>query len=137
MKSLILVATLFASLAVSAGELKVIDVPSMKMPMGHINTKFTVDFKEGTVGVTATHKKTRPGKHPRTQVTSFEAIVPELSMVGDDLVLDVDGTSIICGTMGVTNVFKLPVLKLNGNCSLETKRPKTAKGRRFQVVVKY
>ncbi len=137
MKSLILVTCLFASMAVSAGELTVIDVPSLKMPFGHYDTKFEVNLKEGTAGVSVTHKKVRPGKHPRVRYTTFEEIVPELSMVGDDLVLDIDGSSIICGTMGVTNVFKLPVLKLNGNCLLKTQKVKTAKGRRFQVVVKY
>ena len=137
MKSLILVTSLFASLAVSAAELKVIDVPSTKMPYGHVDTKFEVNLKEGTAGVSATFKKVRPRKHPRIQVTSFESIVPELSMVGDDLMLDIDGTSVTCGTMGITRVFKLPVLKLNGNCLLESKRVKTNKGTRFQVVLKY
>lgn len=137
MKSFILITSLFASLAVSAGELKVIDVPSLKMPFGHVNTKFEVNLKEGTAGVVATHKKTRPGKHPRIRYTTFEAIVPELAMVGDELMLTIDGSSITCGTMGVTNVLKLPVLKLNGNCLLKSKRVKTSKGTRFQVVVKY
>ncbi|MCM2350657.1 MAG: hypothetical protein NDI69_11610 [Bacteriovoracaceae bacterium] len=137
MKRLVLVTSLFASLAVSAGELKVNDVPSTKMPYGHVNTQFEVNLQEGTAGVSATFKKVRPRKYSRIQVTSFEAIVPELSMVGNDLILDVDGSSITCGTMGVTNVFKLPALKLNGNCLLESKRVKTAKGKRFQVVVKY
>ncbi len=137
MRSLIFVASLFASLAVSAGELKVIDVPSTKMPYGHVDTKFEVNLKEGTAGVSATFKKIRPRKHPRIQVTSFESIVPELSMVGDDLILDIDGTSVTCGTMGITRVFKLPVLKLNGNCILESKRVRTNKGTRFQVVLKY
>lgn len=137
MKSLILVTCFLASMAVSAGELTVIDVSARKMPMGHVNTKFEINLQEGTAGVSATHKKVRPRKHPRIQYTTFEAIVPELSMVGGELVLNIDGSLITCGTMGITNVFKLPVLKLNGNCLLETKRVKTANGRRFQVVVKY
>lgn len=137
MKKLVLATGLFASLAASAGELKVIDVPSLKMPFGHVHTKFEVNLREGTAGVSATHKKTRPRKHPRIQVTSFEAIVPELSMVGDELVLNVDGSSVVCGKMGESRVFKLPVLNLNGNCLLETQRVKTAKGKRFQVVLKY
>lgn len=137
MKRLVIITSLFASLAVSAGELKVIDVPSLKMPHGYVDSKFEVNLKEGTAGVVATHKKTRPGKHPRYRYTTFEAIVPELSLVGDELILTVDGSTVVCGTMGVTNILKLPVLKLNGKCVLKEKRVKSAKGKRFQVVIKY
>ena len=138
MKKLVLMTTLFASLAVSAGELKVMDLPSSEMAHGHVTTRFEIDLNSGTAGVSATVTRRKPGRGGGTTYThTRENVVPELSMVGGTLALNVDGVSVDCGTMGVTIIFKRPVLNLNGNCDLDTRRVKTAQGRRFQLFIKY
>lgn len=138
MKKLVLVTSLFASLAVSAAELKVMDLPSLEMSHGHVTTRFEIDHSSGAAGVSATVTRKRPGRGGGTSYTrTHEKEVPELSMVGGTLFLNVDGVSVDCGSMGVTRIFKRPILNLNGNCDLETRRVKTAQGRRFQVFIKY
>ncbi len=138
MKKLVLVTSLFASLAVSAAELKVMDLPSLEMSHGHVTTRFEIDHSSGTAGVSATVTRRRPGRGGGTTYThTRENVVPELSMVDGTLSLFVDGTTVDCGTMGVTRIFKRPVLNLNGNCDLESRRVKTSQGRRFQLFIKY
>ncbi|MCM2350656.1 MAG: hypothetical protein NDI69_11605 [Bacteriovoracaceae bacterium] len=138
MKKLILAITLLASMAASAGELKVLDLPSSALAHGHVTTRFEINQSEGTAGVSATVTKRRPGRAGGSNYTkTFEKEVPELSMVGGTLSLNVDGVSVVCGTMGVTRIFKRPILNLNGNCDLETRRIRNAEGRRYQLFIKY
>lgn len=119
MKSLLLTAALLASFSASALELKVMDVSAAKA-LGTKTTRFEVNLNDGTAGVslTATRHMHRRGAISRT----FEKLVPELSLVGNDLVLTAEGQTITCGTMGETRIFKRPVLNLSGNCDIVTKR---------------
>lgn len=138
MKKLALLTGLFASLAVSAGELKVMDLPSHKISNGHVTTRFEINHREGTAGVVATLTKRQHGRGGgHVSVKHFESLVPELSMQGDSFVLDVEGQSIVCGTMGESRVFRRPVLNLNGNCELVTKRVSSSQGNRFQLFIRY
>lgn len=138
MKKLALFTTLFASLAVSAGEIMVMDMPSNKISNGHVTTRYEINHRDGSAGVVATLTKRRPGRGGGHTITKhFEKLVPELSMQGGSFVLDVEGQSIVCGTMGESRVFRRPVLKLNGNCDLVTKRVSSNVGRRFQLYIRY
>lgn len=138
MKKLAFITTLLVSMVASAGELKVLDVPSSDLANGHVTTRFEVNQAEGTAGVSVTLIKRRPGRGGGSTYTkTFEREVPELSMMDGTLALNVDGISIVCGTMGVTRLFKRPILNLNGNCDLETRRIHNTEGRRFQLFIKY
>lgn len=138
MKKLALFTGLFASLAVSAGEILVMDLPSNKISNGHVTTRFEINHHDGTAGVVATLTKRHPGRGGgHTTTKHFEKMVPELSMQSDSFLLNVEGQSILCGTMGESRVFRRPVLKLNGNCDLVTKRISSSEGRRFQLYIRY
>ena len=138
MKKLVLLTGLFASMAVSAGELKVMELPSSDVSHGHLHTRFEVNLNSGTAGVSATITRRRPGRGGGTTYThTFKEMVPELSMVGGDLVLNVDGAAVVCGTMGETRIFRRAVLNVNGNCDLVRKFVKTSSGRKFQLFIKY
>lgn len=138
MKKLVFFTSLITSLVASAGELKVMDLPSLEMSHGHVTSRFEIDLNSGTAGVSATVTRRKPGRGGGTTYThTRENMVPELSMVDGTLSLYVDGTIVYCGTMGVTRIFKRPVLNLNGNCDLDSRRVKTSQGRRFQLFIKY
>lgn len=138
MKKLAFITTLLISMAASAGELKVLDVPSSALGNGHITTRFEFNQTDGTAGVSVTSTKRTPGRSGgSTHTKTFERDVPELSMVDGTLALNVDGVSVVCGTMGITRIFKRPILNLNGNCDLETRRIYNVDGRRFQLFIKY
>lgn len=138
MKKLVLITGLLTAMTATAGELKVMDLPSSSMAGGHVTTRFEVNQLEGTAGVSATITKRRPGRGGGTTHTkTFEKEVPELSMIDGALTLNVDGVSVVCGTMGVTRIFKRPVLNLNGNCDLESRRIRSAEGRRYQLFIRY
>lgn len=122
MKSFIVVAALLSSFAVSAAELTVMSVPAKKV-RGTVETKFEVNLQDGTAGVSLTAtKRVMRGRGYHTVSKTFEAEVPELALVGKTLVLTTATESVECGTMGETRIFKRPVLLLNGNCDIITKR---------------
>lgn len=123
MKSFIVVAALLSSFAVSAAELTVMSVPTKKLVRSNLTTRFEVNLEDGTAGVSLTATRmVRRGRNSQMTSKTFEATVPELSLVDKTLVLNSNGESVECGTMGVTRVFKRPVLLLNGNCDVITKR---------------
>lgn len=123
MKSFIVVAALLSSFAVSAAELTVMSVPTKKLVRSTLTTRFEVNLEDGTAGVSLTASRmVRRGRDTHMRTKTFEAQVPELSLIDKTLVLNSNGETVECGTMGVTRVFKRPVLLLNGNCDVITKR---------------
>ncbi len=123
MKTLIVIAALLSSVAVSAAELTVMSVATSKLVRANLTTRFEVNLEDGTAGVSLTATRmVHRGRHSSMTSRTFETMVPELSLVDKTLVLNTNGESVECGMMGVTRVFKRPVLLLNGNCDVITKR---------------
>jgi hypothetical protein len=111
---------LVLSFSAVAAETKVM---SVKAGRGALSTKFVVDLNEQIHGVSLTvTKRVGSPKNRRTVVRTFFKAVPELVLNGDALEMNIDGVVVECGIMGETRVFRLPVLKLNGNCDLIAKR---------------
>jgi hypothetical protein len=122
MKSFILCCSLLVSIAASASELEVLKVPAREAGKGSLSTRFEVDLSNQTVGVSVkvTHKT--GGKTPYTTFRLFEANVPALSLVGQNVEFTQDGKSTVCGTMGVSRILKVPTLKLSGDCDVVASR---------------
>ena len=121
MKSFIVCLTLLASMAASASEIKVLEI-SARDARGTVSTRFEVNMQDATAGVSARVSRRVGGKNPYTVSNTFEAAVAELSMNGNNLDFNKDGVSVVCGTMGVSRVLKIPTLNLSGKCDLITKR---------------
>jgi hypothetical protein len=124
MKKMIALMSILASLAASASELQVMKIDANKSGTGTLSTRFEVNLNDNTAGVSVKITKRHPGKNHRTTTRTFEMVVADLSLNGDVLELNVDGKVVNCGTMGITRVFKLPTLKLSGNCDVVAKRVK-------------
>jgi hypothetical protein len=111
---------LVLSFSALAAETKVM---SVKAGRGALSTKFVVDLNDQIHGVSLTvTKRVGSPKNRRTVVRTFFKAVPELVLNGDALEMNIDGVVVECGIMGETRVFRLPVLRLNGNCDLIAKR---------------
>jgi hypothetical protein len=119
-KSFIATVALLASMSSFATEIKVLEIPQNYL--GNISARFKINLEEGTAGVKVLITRRTGGKNSHTSIRRFEAAIPELSMNGENLEFNKDGTNAICGTMGVTRIFKIPTLKLSGNCDFVTKR---------------
>lgn len=118
--TLVLLAFSFSALA---AETKVMSVSAKVAGHGALSTKFVVDLNNQIHGVSLTiTKRVGTARHRRTTTKTFFKAVPDLVLNGDSLEMNIDGTVIECGIMGETRVFRLPVLKLNGNCDLIAKR---------------
>lgn len=124
MKTMIAIVTILASMAVSASEVQVMKVDANKAGRGTLNTRFEVNLNDATAGVAVRITKRSGGKNHYTTSRDFEVIVPDLSLNGDILELNVDGKVVNCGTMGVSRIFKIPTLNLSGNCDVVAKRVK-------------
>jgi hypothetical protein len=122
MKALLMTVTLFASLSAVASEMKVLEI-SAQNSRGYVSPRFEVNIQDATAGVSATVRRSAGSSRNRYTVTrTYEAAVAELSLNGKDLEFNKDGVSVVCGTMGVTRVFKIPTLILSGKCDLVTKK---------------
>lgn len=132
MKFLGMILALSCSLSAFAAEKVVLEVSVKNIRASQLSTRFEVNLEEGTAGgsLTATRVISR-GRRSRRVVKHYEALIPELSLNGDVLTFEGAEGSVDCGTMGVTRVFKRPVLNLSGNCSLVTKRV----GKKVQLVL--
>lgn len=122
MKTVLAVAMILSSFTTFAAEQKVLEVSRDKVQGMRLSTRFEVNIAENIIGVSLTGAKTVGGpRNHHTVHKTFEAVVPELSLAGDDLLLN---NAINCGTMGKTRVFKIPVLKLSGACELSIRKSK-------------
>ena len=122
MKKFILSLSLLLSVAASAAEIKVLDIDAKTAGKGSLTTRFEVNLQDDTAGVSVRITKRHGGKNPYTTSRSFEKTVPELALNDKNLELTVDAKTVVCGTMGVTNVFNRPVLRLSGNCDVVARR---------------
>lgn len=129
--TLSLVALIF-TFSAFASERVVLEVAAGKVRASTFSTRFEINLNDGTAGASLTAKRSSMGpRDNRTIRKTFEALVPELSLVGNVLVYTDESGQVECGTMGETRVFKRPVLNLTGNCSLVTRRA----GKKIQVVL--
>lgn len=122
MKNLIVALSLLTSFASFASEIDVLKVEARAAGRGKLITKFVVNVADNTAGVSVKVVRKYGGKNPHTSTRTFKTDVSELSLNGDKLELNIDGKVVDCGTMGVTRILKLPVLKLSGNCDVVAKR---------------
>ena len=120
MKALLLSLALVTSFSALGSEIKVLEFAATR---GTVSTRFEVNMEDGTAGVSAKlAKRTGTARNRRTSYRTFESVVPELSLNGKNLEFNKDGESVVCGTMDVTRVFKIPTLLLSGKCDLQVRR---------------
>lgn len=90
-----------------------------------VETNFYMDQTTGQGHVKARVKqimRTHPREGGPSHVTVFsdKVSVPNLVLMGNDAVYQGAGGNVVCGTMGVSRVFKVPTLYLNGKCVLSS-----------------
>jgi hypothetical protein len=155
-KFLVLAIALLAS-AASASEITVLEavVPTSTMGTTSSSAKFFVDTttNEGFVvaEVTETEWREYPGGywdqwgrwHPIPQrvpeiktIFSKKVAIEGLMLMGDQLVYHGATGNVVCGTMGLSRVLKVPTLYLSGNCKLTTKMGYTNGGELLTVKLK-
>ena len=123
MKFLGIMLFLFCSLSALASETVVLEVASKKIRGSQLLPRFEVNLEDGSAGASLTAtREVRRGRHSRTVLKRFEALIPGLMLNQDVLTYTSAAGPVDCGTMGVTRIFKRPVLNLNGDCKLVTKR---------------
>jgi hypothetical protein len=145
MKKFILLALVLVSSVVHAAEVVVMEaeLPMMNETRALHDTRFYMDTKTGEGYVKAAVSEERytdfPGqwgcsydpygrciptsRQPMpTQVMVFSGSkkVEGLMLMGDQAVYQSAAGNVVCGTMGVSRVFKIPTLYLSGNCSLSS-----------------
>lgn len=90
-----------------------------------VQTNFYMDQATGQGYVKARVNqivRTHPREGGPNHVTVFsdKVSVPNLVLMGNDAVYQGAGGNVVCGTMGVSRVFKVPTLYLSGNCVLSS-----------------
>ena len=126
MKKFLVVALLALASVAQAAEIKVMD---KKVGAGNKSATFKI-YDNGTAGIKL--DVVHMGHRNTITRRSYNNVVSELSMIGGELILNSNGSTVVCGTMGETRVLRLPSLKLNGNCDLVVRRV----GSRTQVILK-
>jgi hypothetical protein len=123
MKLLGMILVLSCSLSALASETVVLEVSSTKIRGSQLVPRFEVNLEDGSAGASLTATRVvHMGRHTRTVSKRFEALIPGLTLNEDVLTFSSAEGSVDCGTMGVTRIFKRPLLNLNGDCKLVTKR---------------
>jgi hypothetical protein len=147
MKKFILMALAFSSLA-HAAEVVVLDanLPIINDARALTDARFFMDTKTGEGFVQAAVSEERytmpfpggygcsydqygrcypgPNRMPMpTQVEVYSASkkIDGLMLMGDQAVYHSAQGNIVCGTMGVSRVFRVPTLYLSGDCKLSSK----------------
>ena len=133
MKKLILAAlTLAASTVYAADQVIVLEakVPVIYDTNSKAEASFYMDQTTGQGFVKAIVTESIP-RHPQdggpsySRTFSDKVQVPGLVLMGDQAVYQGASGNVVCGTMGVSRVFKVPTLYLNGNCKLNGKIVRT------------
>lgn len=143
MKKFILGALVLVSSVVNAAEVVVLEskLPYVQQNRAFVETRFYMDTKTGEGYVKAAVNEERfdnfpgtgwcsydpygrcyPGPHTTqrriVQIFSDKVKVEGLVLMGDQAVYQSAEGNVVCGTMGVSRVFKVPTLYLSGNCKL-------------------
>lgn len=118
----IVLVSLMVSVPTLASEIKVLEIEGRAAGRGSLITRFDVNLSDDTVAVSLKVINRVGGKNPHTTTRKFSKVVPELSLNDKTLEVNIDGKITDCGTMGLTSVFKRPVLRLSGKCDIVARR---------------
>lgn len=142
MKKFILLALIVASSIVNAAEVVVMEanLPVSSGMRSLVDSRFYMDTKTGEGFVKAAVSEERmeyPGGYwcsydpygrciptsrgpVMTHVQVFKASkkIEGLMLMGDQAIYHSAEGNVVCGTMGVSRIFKVPTLYLSGNCKL-------------------
>lgn len=127
MKKLILAALALTSSTVFAGQVTVLEAKVRIVETSNQNAtaRFYMDQKTGQGYVKASVTERLYGRHPNrdnesTTITVYSETVKVdgLVLMGDQAVYQGAEGNVVCGTMGVSRVFKVPTLYLSGDCAL-------------------
>lgn len=160
MKNFILAAFVLASSAVNAAEVVIVDanLPVINEARALVDTRFFMDTKtgEGFVKVAVSEERFThfphnictydqygrcfPSNHrpmpTQVMVYSDTVKVDGLMLMGDQAVYQSAEGNVVCGTMGLSRVFKVPTLYLSGNCSLSADIVRTRHSSKIVVKLK-
>lgn len=123
MKKLFLAALSLAASTAFAEQVVVMEksVPLVYDGYSQVSTRFYMDQKsgEGYVKVMVIERRHygRNGGRTYTAIFADQEKVPGLVLMGDQAVYQGAEGNVVCGTMGVSRVLKVPTLYLSGNCS--------------------
>jgi hypothetical protein len=145
MKKLLFSVLLLAVSLVNAAEIRVLEaeLPHRSFMQARVNAHFYMDMNthEGFVTVQVTEQvpdfgrsgycdmdphgnRCVPHGHPqpnRIQIFSQKVKVDGLMLMGDKVIYHGAEGDVVCGTMGVSRVFKRPTIYLSGKCILSGK----------------
>lgn len=158
MKMFIMTALLLSSFVANAAEVNVLeaDIRVFNTFGTIVDSRFHIDTNtnEGYVKVSVKEEQIiynggyGGGYHdqygrwhpiPSAPQTSYITILSKtvkvegLSLVGDKVIYQGEEGEVDCGKMGVSRVFKVPTLYLNGNCKLESDVVPTRMGSKVVV----
>jgi len=146
MKKLILAALALTASSVFASDVIVLDKEVRYYNNTHfqVATRFYMDQEsgQGYVKASVAERRTQYRGRGDTEV-SYHTIFSEtvkvdgLMLMGDQAVYQGAEGNVVCGTMGVSRVFKVPTLYLSGNCNLDSTFVKVNRStRRLTVTLK-
>lgn len=142
MKKLILAALALTASNVFAAEQVVVmeaTVPVIYNTNSYAQTNFYMDQQTGLGYVNAYVSESVP-RHPQdggpsySRTFSNKVQVPGLVLMGDQAVYQGATGNVVCGTMGVSRVFKVPTLFLSGDCVLSSVLMKDGKNSKKLIV---
>lgn len=127
MKKLFFAALSLAASTAFAEQVVVMErsVPLIYNGYSQVSTRFYMDQKsgQGYVKANVTERRHYGGRHGGMTYTNLftdQVSVPGLILMGDQAVYQGAEGNVVCGTMGVSRVFKVPTLYLSGNCTLSS-----------------
>lgn len=101
-----------------------IDLGTLGVPkrFAEVESRYVIDMEARTakvaVDVSVRVDAGNGMAFPYTTTTMYE--IPELTMMGETLVLTTPEGTVDCGSMGKTRIRRIPVLRLSGNCLVTT-----------------
>lgn len=160
MKMFIMTALLLSSFVANAAEVNVLeaDIRVFDTFRTHVDSRFHIDTNtnEGYVKVSVRedqiiynggnsggyydqygrwHPIPTPPQTTSINIMNKTVKVEGLSLVGNKVIYQGAEGEVDCGTMGVSRVFKVPTLYLNGNCKLESDLVHTRTGSKVVVTL--
>jgi hypothetical protein len=145
---------LLISTSALAAEVVVMDIPARDLRgADRVDSKFVVNEELGTVSARLDATRTevrcmggyygggyrpgpygRPYRHCMTYVRNIMTQTEEVpGMVVENKIVSLDG--VVCGKMGVSRIFKVPTLYLNGSCKLKERMERVNGEKRLIVKV--
>lgn len=160
MKKFILLALVVLASAAQAAEVVVMEasLSLVNESRALVDTRFYMDTKTGEGFVKATVAEERFNRFPQEwcsydpygrcipqnrfpqptleTVFSDSKKIDGLMLMGDQAVYHSAEGNVVCGTMGVSRILKVPTLYLSGNCKLESSIVKDGFNRKLVIKLK-